>query len=473
MCSINNQQALAGTSAVVAETWHSLGLNDAALGWLRLEGRPLQGLSSFRVDTAAQAAIAASGLAFAEFRRLRGGEPQTVLVDCEHAFAEFRSESLITVNDERQSEFRDRISGLYRTEDGWVRVHANFPHHRDGVLALLESPHSPTEVQRRLLGWKAEAFENAAAAKGLCVSALRNVEAWDAHPHAAVVASQPLVLVEKVGDAPRPTWPLGARPLSGVRVLDLTRVIAGPVCSRTLAAHGADVLQVTADHLPTIAALDVDTGRGKRRCSLDLRQPAARQQFEALLASANVLVDSYRPGSLKQLGFGWRDAVAARPGLIHASLSAYGESGPWGGRRGYDSLVQTATGFNTAEAAAFGETRPRPLPAQVLDHASGYLLALGIASALIRQIAEGGSWRVHVSLVRTGLWLRSLGRVAPAAAPAPASTDVARFRASAPSAAGVLSFIDHAARLSQTPAHWHTADRPSSSREPAWAAESP
>jgi crotonobetainyl-CoA:carnitine CoA-transferase CaiB-like acyl-CoA transferase len=239
-------------------------------------------------------------------------------------------------------------------------------------------------------------------------------------------------------------------------VLELTRVIAGPVCGRTLAAHGADVLLVTSPTLPSIPTLVVDTGRGKLSASLDVRAPGGRDALAALVRDADVFLQGYRPGAVGGLGFAPSDTARLSPGIVHVSLSAYGADGPWGTRRGFDSLVQTASGFNHAEAEAAGAAgTPKPLPVQALDHGSGYLLAFGALAALQRQMREGGSWHVEVSLARTGQWIRSLGRVADGlACAAPTRDGIADLLEETASGFGTLSAVRHAARLSHTRARW-------------------
>jgi crotonobetainyl-CoA:carnitine CoA-transferase CaiB-like acyl-CoA transferase len=371
--------------------------------------------SSFRIGSLAQASIAAGALAAAEIAQRRGQPRPAVAVSMRHAAAEFRSERHLRRNGALPPDPWDAIAGLYPCGDGGhVRLHTNFPHHRDGVLRLLGGiPAERGAVAAALQAWSAPDFEAAAAEAGLCVAALRSFAEWDTHPQGRALAGQPPLIIERIGDAPPLPLPAGgAAPLSGLRVLELTRIIAGPVGGRSLAAHGADVLLVSAAHLPGIATLEMDCGRGKRSARLDLRQPADAMRMQELLRDADIFLQSYRPGALGALGLSPQQAVALRPGLICLSLSAYGHLGPWAGRRGFDSLVQTASGFNQAEAEAFGTPgKPRPLPCQALDHASGHLLALGAMAALLLRAEQGGSWSVRVSLAATGQWLRSLGRL--------------------------------------------------------------
>lgn len=235
-------------------------------------------------------------------------------------------------------------------------------------------------------------------------------------------------------------------------MLDLTRILAGPVGGRALAAYGADVMLVNAPHLPNIDAI-ADTSRGKRSALLDLRAGEDREAMHALLRDAHVFVQGYRPGALPALGFGAEELAARRAGIVCVSLSAYGTLGPWRDRRGFDSLVQTAMGFNQAEAeAACDPARPRPLPMQILDEASGYLIAFGACAALHRQQREGGSWHVQVSLAQTGHWLRHLGRIENGFALTPPALDP--WLETSESAFGRLCALRHSAQLSRTPAGW-------------------
>jgi crotonobetainyl-CoA:carnitine CoA-transferase CaiB-like acyl-CoA transferase len=459
----------------VAALWDAVGMPRDALDDLTLTGADPVLPSSFAIGTAAQASIALSALAAGAIWRLRTGRRQGVAVDMRHAAAEFRSERAMRVDGTAPADPWDRIAGAYPCGDGrWVRLHTNFPHHRDGVLTLLDCGYDRDEVAAALRGWRAFDFEQAAADAGMVVAAMRSFAEWDAHPQGQAVAARPTVSITRIGDAPPQPLPAGGdRPLAGLRVLELTRVIAGPVCGRTLAAHGAEVLLLTSPTLPAIPTLVVDTGRGKRSASLDLRAPGGAETMRQLVRGADVLVQGYRPGGIAALGFGPEDTARLRPGIVHVSLSAYGgagdPAGPWDGRRGFDSLVQTASGFNAAEAEAAGVAGPKPLPAQALDHASGYLLAFGALAALHRRATEGGSWHVQVSLARTGQWIRGLGRVPDGLACAdPGPAEIADLLEQTPSGFGRLTAIRHAARLSETPARWTRPSVPLGTDPPVW-----
>jgi crotonobetainyl-CoA:carnitine CoA-transferase CaiB-like acyl-CoA transferase len=458
------------TRAALAQLWQAARQPNEPLSQIKLTGAEPVLPSSFAVGTAAQASIAASALAAAELWRLRGGRHQLVTVDMRHAAIEFRSERYFRVEGKEPAEIWDKIAGTYRCGDGrWVRMHTNFPHHRDGVLALLACDYDKAAVQRALLNWRAEEFEEAAAQAGLVVTAKRSFAEWDQHPQGMAVGALPVFSIERIGDAPPQPLAAAPRPLGGVRVLDLTRIIAGPVCGRTLAAHGADVLLVTAAHLPAIEPLVIDTGRGKLSCQIDLRDPVERSTLHALLRDTDVLVQGYRPGALQSLGFGPEQVAQLRPGIVYVSLSAYSHVGPWADRRGFDSLVQTASGFNEAEAQAAGADQPRPLPCQALDHAAGYLMAFGAIAALARRCMEGGSWHVRVSLAQTGKWLRQLGRIEDGlSCNEISSDDLQDLLEDNDSGFGRLTAIRHAAQLSETPARWVRPSMPLGADPAAW-----
>ena len=394
------------------ELWSLLGGNPSTLERVSLSGVDPVLPSSFRVGTAAQAAIAASGLAAAQLHCARGGSTQRVSVDMVDAAMEFLSERYLEVNGGPAPELWDELAGTYRCGDGrWLRIHTNFAHHRKGVLDILGCEGRREALVAAFAGWKADAFETEAANRGAIAAVMRRHAEWDAHPQGQAVAGIPVITLERIGAAPPEPLPPGERPLSGVRVLDLTRIIAGPVAGRTLAAHGADVLLVTSGHLPSIAPLVIDTGRGKLSTDIDLRDKAGKRQLQALLADADIMIQGYRPGAIAELGFSPEQAAQVRSGIVYVSLSAYGHAGPWSKRRGFDSIVQTASGINADEAHATGVDDPRALPCQALDHASGYLMAFGAMMALQRRIREGGSWHVRVALARTARWLRDLGHL--------------------------------------------------------------
>lgn len=320
----NDSSALSSPRDAAAQLWEAVGLEAGALERLDLIGADPALPSSFAVGAAAQASIAAAGLAATEIWRLRGGEAQRVAVDMRHAAAEFRSERYLRVGGETPPDPWDKIAGAYRCGDGkWIRVHTNFPHHRDGVLDLLGCSYDKEAVSAALRDWSALSFEQSASERGLVVAAMRSFEEWDAHPQALALAQLPVISIEKIGEAdPMPFAPGAQRPLDGVKVLDLTRIIAGPVCGRTLASHGADVMLVSSPLQPFIPSLVIDTGRGKRSCYLHLTHEEGREGLDTLLGEADVFVQGYRPGGLTELGFGPEDCAARAGPASSTSRSA-------------------------------------------------------------------------------------------------------------------------------------------------------
>jgi crotonobetainyl-CoA:carnitine CoA-transferase CaiB-like acyl-CoA transferase len=457
---------------ILAGLWTLAGGDAAALDAVTLTGEEPQLPSSFRVAAAAQASIAATGLAAAEIWKLRSGELQQVSVDMVHAVAECRSERYLRVEDKPPPPTWDPTAGIYRTRDHrFVRLHTNFAHHRAAVCKALACKQERDDIQAALMQWDGEAFETAAYAGGAVVALMRSHDQWSATPHAKALAALPPFTIEKIGEAAPKPWPAGDRPLEGVRVLDLSRVIAGPVAGRTLAVHGADVLLISGPDLPAIPWLTIDTGRGKLTGFVELKSEQGRGTLRDLLAQADIFSQGYRPRAIASLGFSPEEAAKINPGIVYVSLSAYGHAGPWSERRGFDSLVQTTTGFNHAEGQAAGIDGPKELPAQMLDHATGYLMAFGAMMGRARQSREGGSWHVRVSLAQTGRWLWNLGRIADGLKTGDLKGETVRpFIEEVPSGFGTLRAVSHSAVLSKTPAFWARPAMPLGSHQPQWPA---
>jgi len=315
-----------------------------------------------------------------------------------------------------------------------------------GVLGCPDDPSAVAAFLSTEVG--AEDLEDRLAAAGLCATMARTPQEWARHPHGRAVAALPLLEIVRDGAGPaRRHNPAPDRPLAGVRVVDMTRIIAGPTCGRVLGQYGAQVLRVGAPHLPTVEACVIDTGFGKRATHLDLRSQADRRAMDALLGDAHVVIDGFRPGGLDSLGFGQDRLLSDHPGLIHVSLSAYGHDGPWSDRRGFDSLTQTASGIGLAAAQAAGVEGTLPLPCQALDHATGWLLAAATMTALRRQAHEGGSWMVRGSLAQTGHFLTSLGQVDHLDHPEPTAAEIARHLVRASSPFGTLTHVAAQGRL--------------------------
>jgi len=319
--------------------------------------------------------------------------------------------------------------------------------------------------------WTAGDLENAFAAAGLPTGMVRSRAEWHAHPQGLAVAELPLLEIVKIGEAPPEPAGAGPRALSGIRALDLTRVIAGPICGRTLAGYGADVLNVSSKHLPNLLGLVIDTGLGKLSASLDLRQAGDADRLRALVRDCDVFCQSYRPGALARLGLGPEELARLRPGLVYVTLSAFSHAGPWRERRGFETIIQSVTGMAHEQGlGAAGGERPQHLPAQVVDHGTGYLAAFGAQVALARRAREGGSYLVRVSLAQTGKWVDALGRVDGRRTPDLTLEDVEDLMTDMDSPYGRLRHVVPAARLSETPAFWSRPTVPLGTHPAAWPA---
>jgi len=417
----------------------------------------------YRVGTAGAASLAAVGLAAAELWALRTGRRQSVAVDLRAAAASLRSGYYLRIDGKPPPAPWDPMSGFYPVRDGrWVSIHCNFPNHRAAALQVLGTGEDRAKANEASKAWDGQALEEAIHAGGGCAGLARGAAEWGAHPHAAAVAAQPLLEILRIGDAPPLPLPQGGRPLAGVRVLDLTRVLAGPTCARTLAEHGADVLKITAAHLPDSGAIEIDTGLGKLAAHLDLRSAQGLETLRGLLSSADVFSQSYRPGALAGRGFSPEEAAKLRPGIVYVSLNAWGQTGPWKNRRGFDSIVQTVSGM--AHASGDGTT-PRLMPCSAIDYVSGYLMAYGAMVALARRAREGGSWLVRVGLARTGKWIVDRGTVDGSAAQAP---EPAGLVMETQSPAGLITHLKPVVQLSETPARWERPPVPLGHHRPEW-----
>ncbi|MCK9875630.1 CoA transferase [Frankia sp. Ag45/Mut15] len=427
--------------------------------------------SVYEVTTFAATTVAAAGVGAGRLLSARTGEgPPPVVVDTRHAAAAFGSERHLRLDGRPAPSVWEPISGYYQTsDDRWIQLHCNFSHHRDGVLDLLGVPNERDAVARVIRRIDAASLETELQAMGLCATMARTEAEWSCHPQAEATATQPVLAVERLDDsAPQPLAPTET-PAAGVRVLDLTRVIAGPVAGRTLAAYGADVLRVGAAHLPEVQTLLVDTGFGKRNTFLNLRVAADARRLRELIASADVLIQAYRPRALDRLGFGPAAVARLRPGIVYATISAYGHTGPWSGLRGFDSLVQTASGMVLAGAAGRDEPDPVPLPVQALDHGAGYLTAYGILDALARRAREGGSWHVRVSLARTGRMLTDLGHHDTRAVPPLAAADLEPYQDTYMSEFGELTYIRPPGTVAGVAPRWTRPPARLGTSAPTWS----
>ncbi|QHF46603.1 acyl-CoA transferase [Pseudomonas sp. S35] len=365
--------------------------------------------STFAVTELASASIGAAGQALAQLIQQQTGRLPSVSVD--RRLASFWFSSSIRPVGWQVPPLWDPVAGDYASADGWIRLHTNAPHHRAAAEQVLGSVVDRAEMAANVATWNGAELEQAIVDAGGCAAQMRTWQAWQTHPQGLAVNAQALIqrqTFETTRDTP---W-LGsvARPLAGIKVLDLTRVLAGPVASRFLAGLGANVLRIDS---PTWSEPGVvpEMTLGKRCARLDVKHPADRQVFESLLKDADILFHGYRADALEHLGYTPSALQSLAPGLIDVSLNAYGWSGPWRNRRGFDSLVQMSSGIADAGMAWKQSDKPVPLPLQALDHATGYLMAASAIRALSERLESGRGGSARLSLARTAKLLVEAGHV--------------------------------------------------------------
>jgi crotonobetainyl-CoA:carnitine CoA-transferase CaiB-like acyl-CoA transferase len=431
----------------------------------------------FRIGETSAAALAAVGLAVADLWELRSGRRQEVAVDTRQATASLRSGHYMKMDEAPVSTERNTVMGVYPAKNGrWSYLHCNFPNHRAAALRVLGVPEDREAVRKAVAKWDALELEEAIIAAKGAGGMVRTMAEWAQHPQAAAIASLPLMEIVKIGDSPPEPLPDGDRPLSGIRVLDLTRVLAGPTCARTLAEHGADVLKITAAHLPNIGYQEYDTGHGKLSAQLDLRQPKDLDTLHGLIRQADVFSQGYRPGTLGNRGLSPEALAQLRPGLIYVSLCAFSHVGPWASRRGFDTVVQTVSGITSRQGELFPGAAPGPqfYPVSAIDYLTGYLMAFGALLALARRVRQGGSWLVRISLAQTGHWLVGRGQVPEAELKDVAKeftpAELARWSTTSHTPVGRLHHLGPVVRLSETPPRWARPTVPLGYHEPVWPA---
>jgi len=365
--------------------------------------------STFAVTDLASASIGAAGQAVAQLVLAMTGRLPAVSVD--RRLASFWFSSSLRPVGWQTPPLWDPVAGDYASADGWIRLHTNAPHHRAAAEQVLGKVADRAEMASKVAAWNAAELEQAIVDAGGCAAQMRSWQTWQQHPQGLAVNAEPLVQRQTFATTTAKTWTGSvARPLAGIKVLDLTRVLAGPVASRFLAGLGADVLRIDS---PTWNEPGVvpEMTLGKRCARLDLKAPEGRQLFEALLKDADILFHGYRADALEQLGYSAAELQSIAPGLIDVSLNAYGWSGPWRNRRGFDSLVQMSSGIADAGMAWKHADKPVPLPLQALDHATGYLMAASAIQALSERLKSGRGGSAQLSLARTAKLLVEAGQV--------------------------------------------------------------
>ena len=429
----------------------------------------------FRITETSTATLAAVGLAVSDLWELRTGRRQGISIDARRATASLRSGRYLKLDGVTISDAPNKVMGSYPAKnDRWSYLHCNFPNHRAVALTVLGVPEDREAVRKAVAQWDALELEEAIIAAKGAGGMVRTIEEWMQHPQGMAVATLPLMEIVKIGDSPPEALPKGERPLSGIRVLDLTRVIAGPTCARTLAEHGADVLKISGAHLPSLGRQEYDTGHGKLSAHLDLREAKDTEILRGLVRGADVFSQGYRPGTLAGRGFSPEALAKIRPGIVAVSLCAFSHVGPWASRRGFDTVIQSVSGITNRQGELFPGAEPGPqfYPVSAIDFLTGYLMAFGAMVALARRAREGGSWLVRISLAQVGRWLVQRGQVPEAElrnvpqdfTPA----ELERWSMTSDTPDGRLQHLGPVLRLSETPPRWARPTVPLGYHQPVW-----
>lgn len=417
------------------------------------------------------AAIAASGMAAAWLWQLKRGHKQQVRVDAVAATAAMQSYKFMTIDGKPPGAAMDPLTNAYQLKDGrWIYLHCNFPNLAKRNCEAIGAQPTAESIADHVARLDGKALEEALFVAGGCGALVRSTDEWRQLPQGIAAAAEPALELVRIGDAPVQPLPAGDRPLAGVRVLDLTRVLAGPTCAKNLAEHGADVLRISRPGLADSGVLDFDTGVGKLSADLDMRDAVQMEQMRELVRGCDVFSQAYRPGTLDARGLSPQDAATLRPGIVYVTLNAWGFNGPWRSRRGYDTVVQAANGF----AWTGKHQRPAFTPVAQQDYVAGYLMACGAMAALARRAIEGGSWLVRVSLAGCGEWIRAHGAVesqayqlCPLQVP---DASVRRWLQRSASPAGEITHLGPVTQMSATPPRWARPVPVSGSSPRAWPA---
>ncbi len=458
---------------VMAVRGRGMPANDA----VRISGNDPVYATPFKIGATCAAVLAGIGVAVSDLWQLKTGRIQDVAIDARHAAAALRSTAYAerpdpdgnwrTIVSDAHMEMR-KITQPWPTKDGrWFLPHFGLPNLRERVLGVLGCAPTTDAVSAAVATWDAMDLESAIDGVRACGAMVRTNAEWMAHPHGQVLAAKPIVEIIKIGDSDPEPMPTGERPLSGIRALDLTRILAGPIAARTLAEHGAEVLMVTAEGLPQIPEHVIDTSHGKRSCYLDLASAEGAAQLKALVREADVFSQGYRPGVMEKLGFGPEQLATERPGIICTSISCFGADGPLSHRAGWEQVAQTVTGICHEGLP----DRPALLPAAATDYTTGYLAAYGVLLALAKRATEGGSYLVRVSLCQSGMFIYRQGKVACEGDDMGlTAAELDGLRVHSDTAAGPLRHLGPVLQLSETQPHWQRMTPVLGGDAPEWPA---
>ena len=462
---------------ILTELSTTLGIDDLAQDNFKVGQEPTVTDTKFRVDEAATAVCLAGGLLTKQIWKMQTGEEQTISLNTAHAALTMISFMLQSQNgypicypDTHRTWPNYPIMDAYRTKDGrFVYIDGVYPHLRDGLMDLLESPNNALAIAKAVARFDAEDLEREINQRELCGTIVRTNDEWLEHSQGRLLAETPPVKIEKIAASDPVGLGGGDQPLSGVRVLDFTHVLAGPMCSRAFAGQGAEVLHISGPNVFELFPFTIDTGHGKRNAFLDLKRPEDRDRLRHLIERADLFVQGYAPGKFAEFGFGLDDVCRMKEGIIYGTISCYGTQGPCGRWGGFEQLGQAASGLMAAHSSI---DAPQLVPAAVCDYLTGYLGTIGMLVALMRRAVEGGSYHVEVSLTRTAMWLQDLGHRRDADVPGKFPLDrFDSFMMDSETCFGTIRHLKPVVQYSQTPAKFHYPVSALGSSKARWADE--
>lgn len=438
------------------------GLSD--IGDVKVTGSDPVFSTEFKIGETCAAVLGGVGTALSDIWELKTGRRQAVAIDARRAAAALRSTHYLQMQNDAgtfepvinsRHEHMIECTHPWPTKDGrWFLPHFGLPNLQARVQKVLGCAFNPDAVGKAVAAWDALDLEAAIDEARACGAMVRSNDEWLATEHGQVLAGKPIVEIIKIVDSDPEPFPEGERPLSGIRALDLTRILAGPIAARTLAENGADVLMITAEHLPQIKEHVMDTSHGKRSTFLNLKDKAGADKLRELARNADVFSQGYRPGEMAKMGFAPEDLAALRPGIVCLSISCFGADGPFSHRAGWEQVAQTVTGICN-DGAATNDGRPKLLPAAACDYTTGYLGAYGVLLALARRAREGGSYHVRVSLCQSGMFIHRQGKTtyeAPGMDLSDAELDALRIETA--TSHGPLRHLGPVLQLSETQPYW-------------------
>ena len=469
-------------SAAFQEVLGVRGLAQPEAGEISITGNDPVLATRYKIGETCAAVLGGVGTAVSDIWELKTGRRQQAAIDARRAAATLKSSYLMQQPDAAgawrnvinpQHEHMIQCTQPWPTKDRrWFLPHFGLPNLKERVLKVLDCAFEPEAIAAAVAKWDALDLEAAIDEARACGGMVRSNAEWLQTEHGQVLAGKPIVEIIKIADSDPEPFPEGPRPLSGIRALDLTRILAGPIAARTLAEHGADVLMIAAEGVPQIMEHVMDTSHGKRSTFLDLKTSDGADNLKRLVRDADVFSQGYRPGIMAKHGFAPENLAQMRPGIVCLSISCFGADGPFSHRAGWEQIAQTVTGICHGNGVDAGDNRPRLLPAAACDYTTGYLGAYGVLLALAKRAREGGSYHVRVSLCQSGMFIQRQGRTATLATPDAFFTEdeLTMWRTTTDTSYGALRHLAPVLKFSETQPYWARPTPKFGGDKPEWLA---